>query len=308
VCKLQVAQMPAFAAAKAAARRKGKSTTQIENSSPPFYKNFLRPIVIFPALLVIVLVYYFTRPAAPSAWTKLPQTQMDAAREILTDISQGDPGYYKAYDLIAPSAKNPDDRDDLGRYRQLFHVMDAYLSTEFGSDWITTLNLQPDKNNSDLIEAHIGVETLHLRAKLETPADKLKDDNRHYAIEGFDEFDIHDAAEMQKMAAITGIVGGLGGPGASNNLQTIISAVGGGNRRESPMTRKLRILPNLRNPRAAVRRTVLQAWPIRKDPVIRARLEAITNDQRYPPDVIQTAQQVLQDNVPDEDLIAAGVE
>jgi hypothetical protein len=301
--------MRAFAAAKLAARRKGVGATQVEStgSGAPFYKNFLRPIVIFPALIAILLVYYLTRPAAPAAWTKLPKTQLDAAREILTDISKGDPGYYKAYDLIAPSAKNPDNRDDVGRYRQLFHVMNTYLSTEFGSDWIDTITLQADKNNGDLIEAHIGPETLHLRAVLQTPADKLNDNNHHYAIEGFDEFDIHDAAAMQQMAAITGILGGVAGPGAVNNLQTIIGAAGG-NQRESPMVRKLRILPNLRNPRTAVRRTVLQAWPIRRDPVIRARLQSIVDDQRYQPDVIQTAQQVLQENVPEEDLIAAGVE
>jgi hypothetical protein len=308
VCKLEVDQMRAFASAKAAARRKGMATTQVEDSGPPFYKNLLRPIVIFPAVLAILLIYYLARPAAPGAWTRLPKTQLDAAREILTDISQGDPGYVKAYDLIAPSAKNPKDRDDIGRYRQLFHVMNTYLSTEFGSDWITTLNLQADKNNNDLIEAHIGAETLHLRAVLQTPADKLKDDNRHYAIEGFDEFDIHDAADMQKMAAITGLVGGVAGPAALNNLETILGAAGGGGHRESPMTRKLRILPNLRNPRAAVRRTVLQAWPLRHDPVIRARLQSIIADGRFQGDVIETAKQVLQDNVPEEDLIAAGVE
>ena len=44
-----------------------------------------------------------------------------------------------------------------------------------------------------------------------------------------------------------------------------------------------------------------------QDPVVRARLKAIAEDQRYQPDVIETAKQVLQENVPDEDLIAAGV-
>jgi hypothetical protein len=186
--------------------------------------------------------------------------------------------------------------------------MHNYLTAEFGSDWISRLNLQADKANPDIVTASIGPETLHIRTSLQTPADKLTDKNHHYAVAAIDEFDVSEAAEMQKAAGITSVLGGVAGPGAVSNLQTILSSAGGANRRESPMQKKLRILPNLRDPRAAVRRTVLQAWPIRRDPVIRNRLQLMIDDGRYQPDVIQTAQQVLQENVPEEDLIAAGVE
>jgi len=308
VCKLEVAQMGAFARAKLAARQKGLGTTKIESDRVPYWKMVLRPIVIVPAIIVCGLVLYFTRPTPPPAWESLPPTQMEAARQVLADISTGkDEGYDKAYALIAPSAKDSKDSDDIGKYRQLFHVMNNYLSSEFGSDWMTITTLEAEKGDADLIAAHIGPETLHLRAQQQTPAEKLKERGSHYAIEGVDEFNIADAADLQKMAGITGVLRGEAGQGAVNNLQTILSA-GGGNRHESPMHRKLRILPNLRNPRSVVRRTVLQAWPLRKDPVIRARLEQIATDGRYPVDVKDTAEQVLKNNVPDEDLIAAGVE
>jgi hypothetical protein len=308
-CKLEVANMRAFAAAKSAAKRKGLATTQVESNDrgTPIYRQFLRPIVIVPLVLVALLAIYFTRPSPAPAWTRLPTSPTNAAEELLRNISVGsDAGYDRAYALIAPTAKNPENRDDIGRYRQLFHVLNNYLRIEFGTDWITQLSLQVDKNNSDLVAAHIGPETLHLRTLLQTPPEKLTDKNRHYAVEGIDEFSVADAAEMQKMAAITGGLGGVAGQGAVTNLQTILGA-GGGNRRETPMQKKLRILPNLRDPRAAVRRTVLHTWPIRQDPVIRARLQAIVNDGRYASDVIATAQQVLQENVPEEELIAAGV-
>jgi hypothetical protein len=310
VCKLEVSQMRAFAAAKMAARRKGLATTEVEEASPPFYQALLRPVFILPLVICAAIVLFFVmRPAKADPWQRLPASQMDAAKEFLTHISKGtDDGYEKAYGLVAPSVKRPKDSEELGKYRQLYHVMNNYLATEFGKDWITLLNLQADPANNEFVLAKIGPETLHLRITQEVPPEKMKGDaDRRYGVHNIEEFDIEDAAALQKAAGIMGIVRGVAGAGAENNLQTIMGARGG-NRRESKMQTKLRILPNLRNPRAVVRMTVINAWPVRTDPVIRARLDQISKDGRYPNDVQQTARDVLADNISDEELIAAGVE
>ena len=94
------------------------------------------------------------------------------------------------------------------------------------------------------------------------------------------------------------------------NLQGILAAAGNGgrNRYETRMQTKLRLLPNLRDPRAAFRRTVLETWVVRKDPVIRRRLEMIAGDSRYETATRDSAKAVLNDDVPEEELIAISVD
>ena len=165
----------------------------------------------------------------------------------------------------------------------------------------------PDPADPATIEAHIGPETLHIHASLQTPPALLTDANHNYAILAVNEFDINDASKFQQAEGTKGAMRMLGAGGAIPGLDSIIAA-GGSPRHETTMQRKLRILPNLRDPRAISRRTILQSWPIRTDPVIRARLNQITTDGRYAPDVQQTATQILQATVPEEDLAAAGIE
>ena len=76
----------------------------------------------------------------------------------------------------------------------------------------------------------------------------------------------------------------MAGQAAIDNLQTMIGAAGG-SRRENPMQKKYRLLPILRNPREVSWQAVVQAWPIRKDPVIRNRMNQIISDDRYDPQV-----------------------
>ena len=47
----------------------------------------------------------------------------------MNNIAVGDdPGYDKAYALIAPSAHDPQDGDERGHYRQLYHEIFKYLN------------------------------------------------------------------------------------------------------------------------------------------------------------------------------------
>jgi hypothetical protein len=98
----------------------------------------------------------------------------------------------------------------------------------------------------------------------------------------------------------------VAGQGAIDNLQTIIGARE--SQRLTPMQRKVKLLPIVRDPRTTTRQVIIRLWPVRQDPVVRARLEAIGNDDRYAPVMKQTAKAVLTETVPEEELIAVGVE
>jgi hypothetical protein len=74
------------------------------------------------------------------------------------------------------------------------------------------------------------------------------------------------------------------------------------------MQTKVRLLPTLRNPRLLSRRVLLETWVVRKDPVIRRRLEMIEGDSRYEQATRESAKAVLEDNVPEEELIAISVD
>jgi hypothetical protein len=307
VCKLEASKMDAFAAAKQAARKKGLQTTKVEEAGTPLWR---RPIVIggLAALLVAAfIVSKLTGAGGPPAWTLYPSTKEGAVKQLFADIAVGDdPGYDKAYALIAPSSRNPDDSDEKGHYRQLYHEVYRYLSGEFGSDWLSTLQIEQDPTNSDLMIAHIGLETLHVPTVQETPADKLTDNNHHYAITGISEFDISDAAGFQQTAGVLAIVGAEAGQGAVRNLTSVLGAAGASHH-ETPMQTKLRLLPIVRDPRVVSKYEIYQVWPIRKDPVVRHRLDAIMDDDRYPPELKEVAKEVLSDSVTDEELIAAHV-
>ena len=98
--------------------------------------------------------------------------------------------------------------------------------------------------------------------------------------------------------------------GAGNAIPRIegILNAGGAQRRETAMQTKLRLLPSLRNPRNVNKYEVYQTWPVRKDPVIRRRLNAMVHDERYDGGIRQVAQEVLNNAVSDEELIAAHVQ
>ncbi len=308
VCKLETAKMDAFAAAKQAARKRGLQTTRVEGASTPFWR---RPVVIggLLALLVVAFILFeFTGVARPPAWMQYPSTKEDAVKALFTDIAVGDdPGYDKAYALIAPSARNPEDSDEKGHYRQLYHEVYKYLSGEFGTGWASTLSVEQDPANTDNMIVHVGLETFHVETVLMTPPDKLTESNHHYATTGIGEVNIADAAGFQQMEGAMAVVGAEAGQAAVRNIQSVLGAAGA-RHRETPMQTKMRLAPLLRDPRGINKYEVYQTWPVRKDPVVRNRLTAITSDGRYDQAIKDVATEVLNDSVTDDELIAAHVQ
>ena len=308
ICKLEVARMDAFAAAKQAAANRGMKTTKIETDRPPFYSHLLRPVVILPVILAALLIYYLTRPAPPPAWTQFPRTPVDAARAILTDIAKDNNKFNEhAYSLIAPSVHDPQNENEKGQYFQIFTTMCHYLDQECGGGWINAVTFEADKADPTAISAHIGIETLHIHTALQTPADKLNDTNAHYAVIDIAEFSIADAAGFSSAGIATGLLRSYGATGSIRDLESIKAAFGG-HLRETPMQTKLRVLPVLRDPRSAKPYTVLQAWRARTDPVIRHHLDQITHDGRYDLEVQAIAQQILDGTVPEEVRVGAGLD
>ena len=307
ICKLETEKMDAFAAAKQAARKRGLQTTKVEEASTPLWR---RPAFIgglLALLLIGAVVFKLMGPGGPPPWMAYPSTKEDAVKALFADIAVGDdPGYDKAYGLIDPKSRDPDDTDEKGHYRQLYHEVYRYLSGEFGSGWLSTLTIEQDAANSNLMIAHVGLETLHVPVVQETPPDKLNDSNHHYAVTGIQEFDIHDAAGYQKTAGVMAVVGAEAGAGAVRSLTAVIGAAGASGH-ETPMQTKLRLLPILRDPRETTKYVIYQTWPVRKDPVVRHRLDAINGDDRYPMEFKEVAKEVLNDSVSEEELIAAHV-
>jgi hypothetical protein len=305
--------MEAFAAAKAAAQRRGVRKTSIEDDRPR--SALLRPGPIIAILIILILggtlAYFITSwtiKIRTPAWTRLPLTSEDCVKKFLADIATGqDGGYTAAYGLVAPSLKDPNNSDEPGQYRQLYHEMYKYLAGEFGEDWGRGVALTPDPGNPDNYIAHIGDETLHVNTSQQTPAEKLASAGQHFAITEIEEFPISQAAGFQQNEALMAVIGGYAGKGATNNLNTILGA-SPMNPRLTPMQRKVKLLPILRNPRTTVRLTIIQTWPIRSDPVVRTRLTNISTDERYPLEIQRTAKDVLDEKITEEERIAAGVE
>ncbi|HUO11098.1 MAG TPA: zinc ribbon domain-containing protein [Phycisphaerae bacterium] len=306
-CKMDVARMDTFKAARGAATRRGIITTEVQSAAPPFWRS---PGLI-AALVVLLCIGGFiawrlTRPAPPPPWARFPTSQDTLVDQMFHDIAVGDdPGYDKAYALLSPAAHNPDDADELGHYRQLYHEIFKYLNN-FDSTWVQNMKIEHDPDNPDTMLVHVGPETLHVTTRLETPADKVNDTNKHYAVGNIAEYDVSDAAAMSSTEAQKAVIRSMAGQGAINNIEAISGA--GGHAHETPMQAKMRLIPLYLDPRHVNNYEIYHAWPLRKDPAVRWALERMTQDQRYVPEAQGIAKEVLDEKVSEEELIAAGVE
>ncbi|MGN6368899.1 MAG: hypothetical protein ACTHN5_11625 [Phycisphaerae bacterium] len=304
-CKLDVAQMDSYKGARTSAAKRIAAAESAAN--PPLWQS---PPIILGALLLLAIAGFFTwrltRPTPPPAWTRFPTSRQDLAEQLFKDIAVGDdPGYDKAYALLAPSAHHADDSDELGHYRQLFHEIYKYLNN-FDPQWPADMKIEHDPTNDSTMLVHVGPETLHVGTKLETPPDKVNDSNKHYATTGIAEYDVSDAANMSATEAQKAVIRSVAGQGAINNIEAISGA--GGHAHETPMETKMRLIPLLLNPRQVNNYEIYHCWPLRQDPAIRWALERITTDGRYANDAQSIAKEVLDNRVSEEELIAAGVE
>ncbi len=305
VCRLERSKMDEVEAELAPQRRKEQARAE---RGPAWWQSKWA-LAVMGVLVVgaVVLALAPGRPGRP-AWLDYPLGKEGAVKDFLAAVGTGrDADRVDAYKMIAPSAKKPDDREDEKRYEQIFVEMDKYLDGEFGTGWPAEVKVEESGEDSNLMLAHIGAETLHVRVEMQTPLKVARSGNEHYAITGVDEFDVNDAGGFQKTEAIMGSLQALGASkGQVEQLGSVIAA--GRPRHETRMQTKVRLLPTLRNPRLLSRRVLLETWIVRKDPVIRRRLEMIAGDGRYEQATRDSAKAVLNDDVPEEELIAISVD
>jgi len=302
--------MDAFAAAKRAAQQRGLRAAEAPVDRGPSPLAILWQPKLFLLIIVVALagwgIYTVTRPKPPR-WATFPTTGIDSAKLFLTRISAGDDdSYNQAYALIADSVRDPKDSEERGNYRQIFHNMNLYLSGEFDPGWIAKTQFEADPADPNLIIAHVDKETLHIRTAAQSDP-KWPELGSRYEVLGISEFDVRDAAAFRQMAGIEAIIRSSAGQGAVDNID-MIRGTGGAPRHETPMQKKVRLLPIVRNPHSVSWKAVVGLWPVRQDPVVRNRLEQIAGDDRYDNESRARAGDLLKGKIEEEYLVAAGVE
>ena len=309
VCKLEVAKMAAFAAAKQAAQKRGFRGTAVESNETPAWRS---AGAIIKVLLLVTFLggvgwagFHFFGPKPPR-YAQFPATATDAAKEFMTRVSGGDNMHHSAYALIADSARSKQASDDEGDYLQVFHTVNDYLAAEFGSDWISQATFAPDPADPNVIITKVAIETLHIRTRQQTPPDQMQKYGPRVGIIGIDEVDVNYASDLRQIAVIGDFIGGVAGQSAKNNLDSVLGA-SAANRHQPPFIKKMSLLAVLRNPHATNWRVVIQTDPLRTDPVIRARLSMILTDERYELNVHNAAKEVLDDKVTEEERISVGL-
>jgi hypothetical protein len=308
VCKLQVSQMAAFSAAKKAAQQRGFKSTQVETNYTPAWRSPATLIKTLCLLLVIGTIAYYGYHwfgPKPPRYAQFKPTPQEAVHDFLALLNAGDEAHFRAYQLIDNSARAGLD-DPNGSFRQVFHYLNEYLSAELFKNWIDKTQLFPDPKDPNVITAKIDLETIHIRVIQSTPPDKMQKYGPRYGIVGIAEIDVQYAAELQKMAIIGDIIGNVAGRGSKSNFDSVLGA-SAANRHQPPFIKKIDLLNVLRDPRAANWRVVVQTDPLRTDPVIQARLNAILTDDRYDVTVQNVAKEVIDDKVTEEEKIAVGL-
>jgi hypothetical protein len=308
-CKLEAAKMDGYEAAKRAAQSRGFTGTKVQASRADIIRRAIRITTWVLVIAGIVYggwsIYAWLHP--PPRYLQYPNTAEGTVREFLNYVSAGDDkSLDKAYFLVADSVRDPKASDDRGDYRQIFDVMHNYLANEFGEDWLTQAKYAPDPADPDMFVLRVSMETLHIHVAQQTPPEKEKEQGPHYGFIGVDEFSVNDGPDYRKMAGIEGVLRGVAGQGAVDMLDSVIAS--GANRWHGPrMVKKVGLLAVLRNPHNLNWKDVLQTYPLRDDPVVRARLTKITTDGRYDTTLQEKAKEVLDDKVTEEELISVGL-
>ena len=310
-CKLEVSKMQAFAAAKEAARQRGMKGTKVvaERSLGQMIGTGAKYAFLILLVGAVAAGGWWLFKPRPPRYLKFAATGQAAVTEFMTDISGGgDPQLDAAYGLLADSVRDPKENDH-GDYLQIYDELNNYLAGEFGSDWITRLKVTADPADPNLFAAHIGPETLHVRVAQQTPADKMKEQGEHYGIMQIEEFSVTLAADFRQMEGIKGVLRAY--PGAGNGavemLDKVLGASGAAPHNAPMIVKKVRLLAVIRNPREVSSQAILLTYPLRNDPVVKARLAQIAGDERYDTPERQRAKEVYDDKVPEEELISVGL-
>lgn len=306
-CGMEVSRMADYRLAKAAAAQKQRGEASVLAARE---RHWHRKMVYLVLLVALGFGLTFLIPRSGSEpWRALPLTPEDAVRTYLTLIARDDTSAHRqAYAMVNPAAKDKDNKREPDLYLQFYHDIHRYLSSEFGNDWASTATLRAEKGKPVTVRvgtAEVG-ETLHVELEDLAPSPKRADGLHGYAINAITEFNVNSAARSNQLE---GALGGMRMLGAGSGAADVIRGISGtqGNyARETAMETKMRLLPQIRNPRSEfIDHAVLQLWKVRDDPLVRARLREIGADERYAPVTRQRAKSVLDGTASEEELNAA---
>jgi len=330
-CGLPNEKMPELAAARQHALRKGLQKTLIENRQPSretqnavhslLGRETLKLVGGAVVLLVVLIGGYFAlrafRGPGVEPWKAFPTDGKTAVANFIADIHSAGAGDKaaadRAFQAIALSQRLPDSGNDAERWGYVFQDVDEYLTGEFGPAWNTIMNVEPADpakgNAATLYIVTIGTEQLHVDLEPQTPpAPAAAPNPPHYGILEIREITLMDALHGDPVRGPAGFLTHVyGADGSAEQLRSIFA-------RNSPLGRltptqiKRLLLPIVRNPRAtALKDAIYRLSSVRQDATVRARLEKITKDARYPMDAQKAAQEVLDVTVDESILIELGV-
>lgn len=313
-CGLAADKMEALAAAKAHAARRGIRRTATETATDAPEGLTIRKLATRAAIAVVLLVavvvgWTLIAGEDPRPWLAYPTDGEQLVSTFMAHVAAGDKD--QAYTLVSTPRKNPDDREDADRWGFLFQDINEYLAGEFGSGWNTKMSVRPSDpaagGADTLYVVTVGTETLHVEVEPQLPPSGKGPTPAHQGVVAIREFPMEDSGVNVTRGAQSILRNVYGADGSAEQ----VGALGGifsGRANESAMQTKRRVLPLVRNPRSTgLKHAMLHLWPVRQDPTVRARLTSITTDARYAPELQKLAQDIMDSNVPEEELIAARV-
>ena len=210
--------------------------------------------------------------------------------------------------------QNADDSRDAEHWGYVFTDVNEYLTGEFGPAWNTLMDVAPAEpakgnNNTEYIVT-IATEQLHVTLEAQKPkAAAVAPSPTHFGIVSIGGFSLDEALHGDPARGPAGYLTHVyGGTGSAEQLIGIIGASTSLARLTNMQVKRL-LLPLVRNPRGTgVKDVIYRLYLVREDATVRHRLTKITKDARYPADLQNAAQQVLDGTVDEAVLIKVGAE
>jgi hypothetical protein len=287
-------------------------------AEPKFVMSGLHKMILFIILTPILLYagYKIGRslftPAEP--WTFLPTDPEAAVTKYIklvgNDGDANNASHKAAYALIASNNKNPNSETEPDRFLQYHHEVYTYFAELTGDKfWHDHATISLDPKRPDAYEIKIGPEIVHIAVVDEAPEKARNAGKHHFAVTPILEIDPNSEARRKagQREASFGIVRGVAGEAGVESIKAIAAL--GAPPRESPMDKKMRLLPRLTNPRAPdLDRDIISLWPIRTDPAVIYRLGQLITDDRYSETTRDRARKVLNGTLDEETRAAVGVD
>lgn len=319
-CNKVLSGDPTAGANRQAAAR-ARSFRVDDDTEPSLIVRLRKPLIWSGIILVLCGGIYWAYSKATAhtnaAYKKFPHNRTKLVRDFFTYVSTDtNSEFRKAYDLISLTRRRPHKSNRQGHFWQRFHVLDQYLASQFGPQWVQRLRIVKKhvagaKGSPTRYVVHVDTEVFHMRIAAQVPrgAKTPPTTGRRYGIIGMREFALSGGAKSQTLGLVNAYVGGFyGATGSAAQINGLHAAFGGSDANETPWQIKHRLLPIVVDPRAtALQQCIYQLWPVRNDPTVRRALLKIMHDRRYSTHIRHVATAVYTGRAHEADLVGNGV-